>query len=80
MKINKKNRQLIFFFSIILLLWLAKDLFLKGSGGNDAHIKILETDRILDAPTFDLPDIGGRRRGLDDFSKNYVLLNFWATW
>jgi len=80
MKINKKNKQLIVLFSIILLLWLAKDLFLKGSGGNNANIRILETGRIIDAPTFDLPDIGGRRRSLDDFSKNYVLLNFWATW
>ena len=80
MKIDKKNKQLIVFFSIILLFWLAKDLFLKGSGGNNAHIRILGTDRIIDAPTFDLTDIEGSKRGLDDFRKIYVLLNFWATW
>ena len=57
MKITKKNKQFIVFFAIILLLWAAKDLFLKDSGDNNAKLTILNLDRIIYAPKFDLPDI-----------------------
>ncbi|MBW1799177.1 MAG: redoxin domain-containing protein [Deltaproteobacteria bacterium] len=77
---TKKNKQFMVFFAIIILLWAAKDLFLKGSGDNGATLTILSLDRIIEAPTFELPDIEGRQRGLDDFRGHYVLLNFWATW
>ncbi|MEK6700295.1 MAG: TlpA disulfide reductase family protein, partial [Nitrospirota bacterium] len=32
------------------------------------------------APTFELPDINGKKISLSDFKGKVVLLNFWATW
>ena len=32
------------------------------------------------APSFDLPDLDGRRVTLDDFKGKTVILNFWGTW
>ena len=32
------------------------------------------------APTFELPDINGKKVSLTDFKGKVVLINFWATW
>jgi hypothetical protein len=80
MKINRKNKQLIIFFCIILFIWVVKDPLLKRFGGNNVQIKVLTPDKIIDAPKFSLPDINGRKVRLDDFEKSYILLNFWANW
>ena len=61
------------------LLWASGT----DAGGPASLLERLELARPaerLDAPAFELPDLGGKRVRLEDLRGRVVLLYFWATW
>lgn len=72
--------QLILFSFVLIIFLKTTELPLKGEVDYLTQMGVTKANQIIDAPDFVLPDLEGRKIGLNDFHGKFVMLNFWATW
>jgi len=77
----KKTTRLLIPFSLVVFVFLAAaELSLSEEVDYLTPMGVVRLKKMIDAPDFNLSDLGGSKRSLRDFKGKFVMLNFWATW